>query len=50
MSVGTLKEENAKVQKALAARNREKNKLHMRRVSAVRRAAKETEKIPFPIG
>ena len=45
-------EEEAKAQKALAARNREReqNKLRMRRVREAQRAARETAKIPFPVG
>ncbi len=45
-------EEEAKAQKALAARNREReqNKLRMRRVRAAQRAAKEAEKVSSPAG
>lgn len=41
--------EEAKAQKALAARNREReqNKLRMRRVREAQRAAKEAEKVPL---
>ena len=45
-------EEEAKAQKALAARNREReqNKLRMRRVREAQRAAKVAEKVSFPVG
>ena len=45
-------EEEAKAQKALAARNREreKNKLRMRRVREAQRAAREAEKVSSPAG
>ena len=45
-------EEEAKTQKALAARNREReqNKLRMRRVREAQRAAKEAEKVSSPAG
>ena len=45
-------EEEAKVQKALAARNREReqNKLRMRRVREAQRAAKEAEKVSASAG
>ena len=45
-------EEDAKAQKALAARNREQeqNKLRMRRVREAQRAAKEAEKVSSPAG
>ena len=44
--------EEAKAQKALAARNREReqNKLRMRRVREAQRAAREAEKVPSPAG
>ena len=43
-------EEEAKAQKALAAQNREReqNKLRMRRVREAQRAARVAEKVPFP--
>ena len=45
-------EEEAKAQKALVARNREReqNKLRMRRVREAQRAAKEAEKVSSPAG
>ena len=45
-------EEEAKAQKALAARNREReqNKLRMRRVREVQRAAREAEEVSSPAG
>ena len=45
-------EEEAKAQKALAARNREReqNRLRMRRVREAQRAAKEAGKVPSPAG
>ena len=45
-------EEEAKAQKALAARNREReqNKLRMRRVREAQRAAREAEKVSAPAG
>ena len=45
-------EEEAKAQKALAARNREReqNKLRMRRVREAQRAAKEAEKVSASAG
>jgi len=45
-------EEEAKAQKALAARNREReqNKLRMRRVREAQRAAKEAGKVSSPAG
>ncbi len=50
-AVLTAKEE-AKAQKALAARNREReqNKRHSRRVREAQRATKEAEKVSCPIG
>ena len=44
--------EEAKAQKAVAAPNREReqNKLRMRRVREAQRAAKEAEKISLPAG
>ena len=47
----TAKEE-AKAQKALAARNREReqNKLRMRRAREAQRAAKVAEKVSLPVG
>ncbi len=45
-------EEEAKAQKVLAARNREReqNKLRMRRVRAAQKATKEAEKVSSPAG
>lgn len=45
-------EEETKAQKALAARNREReqNKLRMRRVRDAQRAAKEAEKVSSAVG
>ena len=45
-------EEEAKAQKALAARNREReqNKLRMRRVRETQQAAKVAEKVSLPAG
>ena len=45
-------EEDAKAQKALAARNQERgqNKLRMRRVREAQRAAREAEKVSAPAG
>ncbi len=45
-------EEETKAQKALAVQNREReqNKLRMRRVSAAQRDAKEAEKVSSPSG
>jgi len=45
-------EEEAKAQKALAAKNREReqNKLRVRRVREAQRAAKEAEKVSLSVG
>ena len=50
--VSMTAEEEAKAQKALAARNREReqNKLRMRRVREAQRAAREAEKVSSPTG